>query len=144
MGRGGGGRAVAEHLLLPRSHPSPATPLAHLAAAAPLHLTLPPSACGAGSATLLMLRALLLLACTAKVAAFAQTPAGEAGCVDMQSLASTEVFQELPVKVRHSHLSSALLLCSCLLLGARRLARAWTALRLAEKQAGHLHASLNK
>ena len=33
MGRGGGGRAVAEHLLLPRSHPSPATPLAHLAPA---------------------------------------------------------------------------------------------------------------
>ena len=49
MGRGGGGRAVAEHLLLPRSHPSPATPLAHSAAAAPLHLTLPPSACGAGA-----------------------------------------------------------------------------------------------
>ena len=30
-----------------------------------------------------MLRALLLLACTAKVAAFAQAPAGEPGCVDL-------------------------------------------------------------
>ena len=41
-----------------------------------------------------MLRALLLLACTAKVAAFAQTPAGEAGCVDMDPDVIQSAFAE--------------------------------------------------
>ena len=41
-----------------------------------------------------MLRALLLLACTAKVAAFAQTPAGEPGCVDMDPDVIQSAFAE--------------------------------------------------
>ena len=49
-----------------------------------------------------MLRALLLLACTAKVAAFAQTPAGEAGCVDMDpddiQSAFAEAIQDVEVE----------------------------------------------
>ena len=41
-----------------------------------------------------MLRALLLLACTAKVAAFAQAPAGEPGCVDMDPDVIQSAFAE--------------------------------------------------
>ena len=41
-----------------------------------------------------MLRALLLLACTAKVAAFAQLPAGEPGCVDMDPDVIQSAFAE--------------------------------------------------
>ena len=36
-------------------------------------------------------------------------------------------------------LSTAMLLLSCCLMGARRLARAWVALRRAEQQAPYLH-----
>ena len=49
-----------------------------------------------------MLRALLLLACTAKVAAFAQAPAGEPGCVDMDpdviQSAFVEAIQDVEVE----------------------------------------------
>ena len=49
-----------------------------------------------------MLRALLLLACTAKVAAFAQTPAGEPGCVDLDpdviQSAYAEAIQDVEVE----------------------------------------------
>jgi hypothetical protein len=89
-------------------HATAGPALAHFSPAAPADLTRPPSACRAQAAalpaTLLMLRALLLLACTAKVSAFATLPAGEqagAGdpaCVDLEPEAIQAEYAEALVE----------------------------------------------